>query len=251
MLRLAKELVLRHCPCSVEFVAAWKLFVVGTYELSEQAGESINGRFGSLVLIAIAGEDGQVAASTERQAAKPDESDELVVALEQDCTNGGVFDFRLLQSDLASVNGSPSDPTARVRLYAAHSNGRLSTYEISKTDHQFRVNEVSSLQTGSAMLTCLDLVEINERESAGVLVIVGDSSSTISLIRDGQVIRRLRIATFDYPVWSIKIRPPVLGDRFLVFTGSDDCVLRCFAFGAAFQDHRQLFTAGERNSPVG
>lgn len=236
MFRLTKQLELRHCPCSIEFVAAWNVFVVGTYELSDQAGESVNGRFGSLALIAGKSSVNRVHDDDPKDAG--DQGDRLI--LEQECTNGGVFDFCIVQKPMC------------VQLFAAHSNGNLSSYEIVKLDDVFQINEIASLQTGSAMLTCLNLAEID----AQLLVIVGDSRSTITLIRNQQIIARLRIAKFDYPVWCIKIRfsiaatsisptDPTSNDPTLVFTGSDDCVLRCFTFEQDFQVHRQLFSVGD------
>lgn len=233
MLKLINEFNLKYCPCSIELIYKWNLFLIGTYELSEDANPSINKRFGSFALI--------------------DHSTEII--LEQNCRNGGVFDFCIVQPNCSidskknsSIgrfeNKSFKDQSNCVQVYSAHSNGNLTVYEIVKTDCEFKLNEVNSISTGSSMLTCLDLILINE----DVLVIVGDSNSTLTLIKNKKIIKRFQINQFDYPIWSIKLFnknefrfESSSEDQFLLFTGSDDCVLRCFVLKNSFQDHLQLF----------
>ena len=222
MLKLTNQLTTKHCPCSIEFVDKWNLFVVGTYELNESADEAINKRFGSLVLI---------------------QNNRLV--LEHVCTNGGVFDFRIPNCS-TKERSSNNDSEKFIQLYSVHSNGRLCSFEIVRSDDEFNIEEINSICTGSSMLTCLDIVECNPTStptsSSKLLIVVGDSCSTLTIVRDQQIVNRIRIDRFDYPIWSIKIFNFVdIEDELTVFTGSDDCALRCLMLSNNFQDHTQLF----------
>ena len=211
MFKLDVDISLKHCPCSIEFVNKWNAFVIGTYELNDELKEEfLNKRNGSLALI---------------------KDNELT--FEKSCRNGGVFDFRILN------DGDQLNLTT-IRLYAAHSNGNLTLNEIVKLgENKFELNEISCIDTQSSMLTCLDLIRL---DSSDVLIAVGDSHFTLILIKNQQILNKIKINQFDYPIWCIKILN--LASQFLVFTGSDDCALRCFAFeNDEFQDHTLLLKA--------
>lgn len=218
MLQLINEIELEHCPCSIEFISKWNAFLVATYELDEQANEDerINKRHGSLAII-------NLDLNSDLQQNKH--------VQEFSCKNGGVFDFRLIDND--------SDDC--VHLYTAHSNGYLSYFKLIRlaNDFKYEFKELKSLDTSSSMLTCLDLIVNN---NSNVYVLTGDSCSTITIFKDLELISRIRISDFDYPIWSLKLMKHETISNYLLFTGSDDCVLRCLVFENEFQDHFQLFS---------
>lgn len=188
-----------NSPCCLDFLdRPNNLYIVGSYELNSSehrdgSADPSNQRRGSLSVF----EDGHL--------------------LFESCnlTDGGVFDLKILSLKLIAV---------------AHSNGYIVFYEVN-----YERKVIDCLLRHDTQFALLTSIDVSMTEDANIYGVVGTSEGSI-VIFEGNLVKRemercitLQENIIEQPVWCTRvIASHCPGQRFLLFTGSDDCTMKVF-----------------------
>lgn len=191
--------VFTNSPCCVDFIDRSKnIFIVGTYELDSSESKSAPSN-----------------PSNQRQGSLSVFKEGHLLFDSSNLSDGGVFDLKILSRELIAV---------------AHANGHIVFY---KVNYERKVIDcILRYDTQFSLLTSIDVSVDCDMNIYGI---VGTSEGSIVTFQGDLVKQEIKDSsvtqenTMQQPVWCTRLmksqRP---GQRFLLFTGSDDCTMKVF-----------------------